>query len=130
MNEPYQTIVGLIILFAGLIPIHEFGQWLMGKRLGLKNMKFGINKWHGIPWSVMLTGDFVLNVPTTPNGFVSLYKDLTRFCAIGSLFSVMVFLFGYSFGIFSADFTMIIVFVEMLYMIWEIESAGQKEVKA
>ncbi len=115
-------LVGLIVYVFASLPIHELGHYLMGRKLGFKNMTLGLGKWHGIPWSLQVAGDFTLELPKDTKEFFKLYGDLVSFYAMGSIFSVVTLLFAQLFSIFSQDSLLLLVLLYMMYMFYEISS--------
>lgn len=108
---------GLALLFC-MLPLHEFGHYLAGKRLGLKDMRLTLLKYRRVPYGVAVIGVF---------GDVSDVKDFAKFHAqancfllMGSLFTVIGIMLFTAIGIFNIYVANSLILLSVCYMIWEV----------
>ncbi|MEX2737470.1 MAG: hypothetical protein Q6356_000145 [Candidatus Wukongarchaeota archaeon] len=112
-------IVALLAWVFCAMPLHELGHWIIGKRIGLQNLKVSLTKWKGIPMGFQVTGDCHIDIKTKED-MLKWHYNLTTFHCFGSLFSILGVAFFQTIGVFSIDFAFLITLFLVLYLVYEV----------
>jgi len=117
----WDFVFGFIALTIIMVPLHELGHWIAAKKNGWKNLGLKIEKWHGFPYTIAVHADGNLKIESEHDFFVA-YFAVTRFYAMGSIFSIMGLLVCGLFGIFSESFVLLLTQMFVVYLMWELNS--------
>lgn len=101
------------------LPLHEFGHYIAAKRNGWKKIKFVLCKWHGIPYAVAVAAENNYEIKSNKE-FFKAYYEISRFYAMGSLFSLIGIWICQFFNIFTSTTTNFFMVLTIAYMMFEI----------
>ena len=118
-------LISLIALVSVSLPLHELGHYIAAKRNGWENIRLALCTWHHIPCAVAVKAENEYEIENKQQ-FYQAYRGITRFYAMGSLFSMLGTLLCSFFNIFNVTQTFALLAIFAVYMIYEIQSMKEE----
>lgn len=118
-------LLGILALIFVALPLHELGHYLIALRLHWHPISMELKTWHKIPYAVAVVAINHIEIKSNLD-FFKVYKEITTFYAMGSLFSMMGISVCYTLGVFSSDFSFFFMTTMASYMMYEITGLKHK----
>jgi hypothetical protein len=112
-------IIELVIATICVIPLHELGHYIAARLNGWHNIEFSLAYWHSIPIAFAVSAKEHIPI-LDAKSFKKAYFQLTRFSAMGSIFSIVSLSIFSFLGLLESHITTMFVLLFAIYMIWEL----------